>query len=308
MLENILYLQEHSQICINKEFYNLDNFYNFIKTKTNKTIFTLNELIQYLKNNTNSKLKKNNLKYNLKYNDYFVLYDNKIISNNIKISFCSQRNINYINNCNYSNSNSNGSDNINIYNFEIIEKQKGGDGSLIDAFMSIIDIGGFFLKIGELIEWLIKFIAWFINFILWVLTDLLNFSNLLNDFFQSLMILVLAICRLPFDLILSLFTLGINTLGGWMQGFWGWDMSSLTKNDKNSNYFKTFNRQKGQKTYLTNTNTVPFSVILGTILCPPMGVFMDMGTSGWLNILICCLLTLLFYLPGLCYALLIIYS
>jgi len=39
-----------------------------------------------------------------------------------------------------------------------------------------------------------------------------------------------------------------------------------------------------------------------------MGVFMDMGTSGWLNIIICALLTLCFYLPGLCYALLIIYS
>jgi uncharacterized membrane protein YqaE (UPF0057 family) len=93
-----------------------------------------------------------------------------------------------------------------------------------------------------------------------------------------------------------------------MQGFWGWDMSGLNKNDKNSNYFKSYSRTKGQKTYLTNANTVPFSIILGTIICPPMGVFMDMGTSGWLNIIVCCLLTLLFYIPGLCYALLIIYS
>ena len=36
-----------------------------------------------------------------------------------------------------------------------------------------------------------------------------------------------------------------------------------------------------------------------------MGVFMDMGLSGWLNILICVLLTLLYYIPGLTYALLI---
>jgi len=35
---------------------------------------------------------------------------------------------------------------------------------------------------------------------------------------------------------------------------------------------------------------------------------MDMGLTGWLNILICILLTLLFYIPGLVYALLIIYS
>ena len=93
-----------------------------------------------------------------------------------------------------------------------------------------------------------------------------------------------------------------------MQGFWGWDQSSLTSNDMNSNYFKNINRTSGKKCYLTNSNTVPFSVILGTILCPPIGVFMDMGLTGWLNILICILLTLLFYIPGLVYALLIVYS
>ena len=97
-------------------------------------------------------------------------------------------------------------------------------------------------------------------------------------------------------------------IGGWMQGFWGWDMSNLTKNDKESIYFKNFDRIKGRKSYLTTTNTIPFSIILGTILCPPMGVFMDMGITGWINIIICCLLTLLFYLPGLCYALMIIYA
>ena len=73
-------------------------------------------------------------------------------------------------------------------------------------------------------------------------------------------------------------------------------------------YFRKINRSKGKKCYLTNTNTVPFSVILGTILCPPIGVFMDMGITGWLNILICILLTLLFYIPGLVYALLVIYA
>ena len=106
----------------------------------------------------------------------------------------------------------------------------------------------------------------------------------------------------------SLFSLSVNTIGGWMQGFWGWDQSSLTQTDKESNYFRKQNRNKGKKCYLTNTNTIPFSVVLGTILCPPIGVFMDMGISGWLNILICVLLTLLFYIPGLVYALLIIYS
>ena len=171
-----------------------------------------------------------------------------------------------------------------------------------------IDMGTVFMKIGDFIIWFGKFVLWIVRFAFWFLTDLLNPLHFFHDFFQSLMVIIVSICRLPFDLFMSFFQLVMNTIGGWMQGFWGWDMSSLTKSDKNSLYFKSFNRLKGQKTYLTQANTVPFSIILGTIICPPMGVFMDMGTSGWLNIIICCLLTLLFYIPGLCYALLIIYA
>ena len=122
------------------------------------------------------------------------------------------------------------------------------------------------------------------------------------------MTIIIIICRLPIDIILGLMSTSVNTVGGWMNGIWGWDQSSLTESDRKSNYFTKFNRSKDKKCYLTNTNTVPFSVILGTILCPPIGVFMDMGLTGWLNIIICILLTLLFYIPGLVYALLVIYA
>jgi len=169
-------------------------------------------------------------------------------------------------------------------------------------------VGDVIMMAIKFIQWLGLFIFWLLKFIAWLFTDLLNPVHFFNDFFNTLMILVISICKLPFDIVLSLMALSINTVGGWMQGFWGWDQSSLTKRDQDSNYFKKINRVKGKKCYLTNTNTVPFSIILGTILCPPIGVFMDMGLTGWLNIIICILLTLLFYIPGLCYALLIIYS
>lgn len=45
--------------------------------------------------------------------------------------------------------------------------------------------------------------------------------------------------------------------------------------------------------------------IVATILCPPLGVFMSYGLKGILKIVICALLTLLYYFPGLIYALLI---
>ena len=177
-------------------------------------------------------------------------------------------------------------------------------GPFFDPFKAIGDIFLLFIKV---IDWLFKFVIWLIKFTFWFFTDLLNPQNFIDDFFNSIVVILYAICRIPVDVGMGLISMVVNLFGGWMQGFWGWDQSSLTKNDRDSNYFRTMNRRKNSKCYLTNTDTVPFSIILGTILCPPIGVFMEMGLTGWLNILICILLTLLFYVPGLIYALVIIY-
>ena len=285
MITNIKYSSNKQyNIFINDKNYILDIF-DIINVKKIKTI---NELIIYLQNNyTNTKNEYLSL-----FKNYFILFNNKLISNdtNLYTLFNEKDNLK----------------DEKYYSFELIEKQNGG--GIISSFMSIIKIGEFFVQLGKFIEWLLKFILWFVRFMIWFFMDFLNPVNLIGDFYKSIMLITITICRAPFELIMASFKICINILGGWMQGFWGWDMSSLTKNDKNSNYFKSFNRTAGQKIYYTQQNTIPFSIILGTILCPPMGVFMDLGTSGWLNIVVCCLLTLLFYIPGLCYALLIIYS
>ena len=45
--------------------------------------------------------------------------------------------------------------------------------------------------------------------------------------------------------------------------------------------------------------------MIATIICPPLGVFMSFGLSGWVKIIICSILSLIYYIPGLVYALLI---
>ena len=240
-------------------------------------------------------------KYINQYNDeYFIIYNGKLIPNNTDINKIIKEIPNGI-------LNEILNKNLKFNNIEIIARQKGG-AEIWDIFPALLEIAKVFIKIGDIIIWLGKFVWWLIQFIGWMFMELLNPLHLANEFLQSLLIIVIAIIRIPFDLLLALFVFGSNTFGMWMQGFWGWDQSSLSKKDKESNYFKKINIKKGTKTYLTNSNTVPFSIILGTILCPPMGVFMDMGLTGWLNIIICCLLTIAFYVPGLVYALLIIYS
>ena len=249
-------------------------------------INTIEDLLEYIKYDIKYEKYKN---LQFPYNNYYILHNNKIIPKTTKIR-TKEKNT-YI---------------LGSQSYEVIERLNGG--GFVDMLMGIIKIGDLFAKIGEFIIWLLKFVYWFVMFLVWVITDLLNPLKLSQDFFKSLLLLVVSICKIPFDILLGLFQLSVNTLGTWMQGFWGWDQSSLTKKDRNSKYFNSFNRTKNRKCYMTNTNTVPFSVIIGTIVCPPMGVFMDMGITGWLNIIICCLLTLVFYVPGLVYALLIIYS
>ena len=63
---------------------------------------------------------------------------------------------------------------------------------------------------------------------------------------------------------------------------------------------------KCKKCFSTRAGKLPFSIIIGTILLPPLGVFMELGISGWINIVVCVLLTLAFYFPGLIYALILL--
>jgi uncharacterized membrane protein YqaE (UPF0057 family) len=91
-----------------------------------------------------------------------------------------------------------------------------------------------------------------------------------------------------------------------VSGFWGWDRVPADSADYKGSHYWRYNKQS-DKCYSTN-GRVPFSVILGTILMPPIGVFMTLGLTGWLHILLATLLTLCFYIPGLIYALIIVYS
>lgn len=191
-----------------------------------------------------------------------------------------------------------------VRGLEIIPRMRGG--GVLDMFSSILQIGKVFFFLLDLTIWFGKFIAWLVMFLIAVFKFM--FVDLIFDFYNSIVLIVVSICKLPLDLLGGLFAWVMNGIGGWMTTIWGWDQSNLTKLDKNSKYFRGMDRNKGRKCYLTNNNKVPFSILLGTIICPPMGVFMDMGATGWLNILICIILTLMFYVPGLVYALLVIYS
>jgi uncharacterized membrane protein YqaE (UPF0057 family) len=63
----------------------------------------------------------------------------------------------------------------------------------------------------------------------------------------------------------------------------------------------------GKRCFKQPQSKVAFPVIISTIILPPMGLFMELGLKGWMNLLLCSILTLCYYFPGLIYALIILY-
>jgi len=247
---------------------------------------------------------------NINKNNYYFIKENKLIHPDTYIINTNEYTIN---------------DTPKIIYIKCYRKQYGGFpgvGSITDAINDAVDalvgpilapisiIADVFKALYKFLKWTASFLLWCWVFAVWLFTDLLNPKHFIHDFYNTIKIIIVTIFSTIFTVLMVLFKYSVNLVGGWVQGFWGWDQSSLTQKDKDSNYFQKINSNKKnkKKCYLTNTNTIPFSVILGTVLCPPIGVFMDMGLTGWMNIIICMLLTLCFYVPGLIYALIIIYS
>lgn len=181
-------------------------------------------------------------------------------------------------------------------------------GGIGDILKSIIDISKFFLLILQGIFWFVKLVGyWLPRFTIWVLS-IINPYALIMDSFGTLVFIVKAILLAPLEFIVALIKAGVNKFFSFIFSvFWGWDNTASTTNDYKSKYFRS--GRTDRKCYATaNNGKIPFSVIVGTILCPPAGVFMEYGMTGWFQILVCIVLTCIFYIPGLLYALLLIYN
>ncbi len=125
----------------------------------------------------------------------------------------------------------------------------------------------------------------------WLFTDILNPLVWINDATMGLLtglkLFAIGIVDTIFGLIYRLFNFIVNPI---ITGFWGGPHTVTSA-----------------KCYNMATCSVPYSILFATLVLPPLGVFMELGLKGWINILICAILTLAFYFPGLIYALIILY-
>jgi len=173
---------------------------------------------------------------------------------------------------------------------DILKPITGPIKGILDA---VVGIGKFFIMLFKVALWLGKVFAW-------VFTDFLNPKLFLVDIATSIITVLRIMILGVIDAISGFFRKMVNMIFGPItKSFWGW----TPPGDKQTKGKKC----KGQKCYAQPDARVPIPVLLGTVVMPPMGLFMELGLKGWMNILICAILTLGYYFPGLIYALIILY-
>ena len=133
-----------------------------------------------------------------------------------------------------------------------------------------------------------------------MVTDLLNPANLIKDITSGSLHMAKSFINVMFILIRNLGKFIVNNvIGTIVNKVFGWDFKHKSKNNKDADDAKCYKTDKGE---------VPINILIATILLPPLGVFMRFGLISWVNILITGSLTMLFYVQGLIYALVLIYS
>jgi uncharacterized membrane protein YqaE (UPF0057 family) len=182
-----------------------------------------------------------------------------------------------------------------IETLDIIFKVSGGGkiGDVIKNGISkifqpiiepIIGIGRVFMLLLKLLLWLIIFVVWLVRFITWIL--IIFIPALFTDISGLIKLIIMSIFDSTFGLLINL-----------IKKIFGDGIKQDKQNDPNYRCYG-----------VEDDGTVPTSILISTVLCPPLGVFMMYGLTGWLDILISALLSLVYYIPGLIYALMQIYA
>lgn len=204
--------------------------------------------------------------------------------------------------------------------------------AVISFFMNFIDL---FMAFFSVFEWVINIPKWAVNlflFLIALITDLLiivlTFFNpvvLLKTVVKLILAIIKIILSFIFDTIVHLIRIGVGYfVGGFKNGLWGiphgpeqhvnhrFNDSNIPIDDDDLGYGDHHHKDHNRKGFLykpmrcyKEMGANSFINIVATIICPPLGVFMAFGLSGWFKLLVCCLLTLFYYFPGLLYALLI---
>ena len=192
-------------------------------------------------------------------------------------------------------------------------------GFFVEVIEAVIGIFRFLLYIPKAFIWLGRMVVWCIKTIIYLIV--LVSQVLSKDGILGLVRFVAQeILMAPFILAGTFLSRVVNsfgqqTVGGWLTGSDNAPDDNDTDRPIDPNDPDTDNLHSdpacpngnGRKCYRTQAGTIPTPVIIATVLFPPAGVFMELGLHGWIQILVCLLLTFMFYFPGLIYGLIVLY-
>ena len=174
-----------------------------------------------------------------------------------------------------------------------VEGMKEGFNSLKDIGRSLKSIGNMFVALGKILGWLFKFI-------IYILGEVLNPFNLFKDLYSGFVALPRVIINVCVRLITSFAKYMVNNIfNPIINNIFGWNINHKNKDKDND---------KNKKCYKTEEGKIPLSVIVSTIILPPLGVFMRFGLVKWIDIFVAGALSMVYYFPGLIYALVLIYT
>ena len=175
---------------------------------------------------------------------------------------------------------------------------KDGVESVKEGFYSLKSIGKSLESMGKMFIALFKILGWLFKFIVYILSEVLNPFNLFKDLYSGFVALPKVLINVIVRIVVTFSKYIVDKLlNPIMNKVFGWDI----KNEQSKG-------DKEKKCYKADEGKVPMSVILSTIVLPPLGVFMRFGLRRWMDIFIAGGLSILYYFPGLIYALVLIYT
>ena len=186
---------------------------------------------------------------------------------------------------------------------EIIPKINGG--FILELFSAVKNVFKLLTGIPRLIIYIGRLIAWLVQFLAYILIVLFRVFDK-DGIIGLCKYITTEILLAPLKFVFYFIKKCINSIGYiTIAAVSGADNVKRQDEDEPTEFHTETAYE--EKCYRTSDGLIPFSVIIATVLCPPIGVFMEYGLFGWFNILICALLTLAFYFPGLIYALILLY-
>lgn len=166
-----------------------------------------------------------------------------------------------------------------------------GLGGLIEA---VVNLGELFTELGTLIVLLVKGFAEILPAAITIFNPVQLLNDIITGVFLGIKVVLVGIA----DIILSGPKFAYDKCKDAGEGLFGYRRSRNSEGKLNAE--AEFEKAKKDGRVCMKPSTF---ILLATILCPPLGLFLHLGFTGFFHILVCTFLTVkAYYFPGLIYS------